>query len=367
MNRRNFAKYLALLMASGTTASDAADTSATIAVKRASRASTSSRRLIKPVALKHGDLVGLIAPSGVVDDTRIQKSVRNLESFGFKVKIGDNIRAARGGYAGTVAQRLADLHDMFLDNDVKAIWAAHGGSGGSGLLPHIQYDLIRRNPKILVGYSDITALHLAIYRRAGLVTFHGPVAESTPTDYSVTQMQAVLMSPRPQTEIFMSIENDRKAVEQSEFRLRTFKHGVAEGRLIGGNLSLVCALIGTPYAAEFENHLVFLEDIREPPYRLDRMLTQLQQSVGRRGERDGLKRAAGIMLGVFSRSNPTDSDPSLTRDEVLDDQFGSMPIPAVSGYSFGHIAHQFMLPMGVKARLDTASQTLTLLEPAVLD
>ena len=359
MNRRIFAKLMAGIMTGAATESLARPTIT-------QHDTRSSRRLIKPAMLKQGDLVALIAPSGVVDDTRLQKSVKNLESFGFKVKVSDNIRAARGGYAGTVAQRLADLHGMFLDKDVKAIWAAHGGSGGSALLPHIQYDVIRRNPKILVGYSDITALHLAIYRRAGMVTFHGPVAESTPTDYAVTQMQAVLMSPRPETEINMSVENDRRAATQPEFRLRTFRHGVAEGRLIGGNLSLVCALIGTPFAAEIENHLVFLEDIREPPYRIDRLLTQLQQSVGRRGERDGLKRAAGVMLGMFTRSNPTDSDPSLTRDEVLDDQFGRLPIPAVYGYSFGHIANQFTIPIGIRARLDTTSQTLTLLEAAVL-
>ena len=353
-----------------------ASASASASVRRADNAgktkanaaasAPASSRLIKPAMLKQGDLVGLIAPSGVLDDALIQRGVKNLESYGFKVKLSNNIRATRGGYAGTVAQRLDDLHGMFLDKDVKAIWAARGGSGCNALLPAIRYDLIRRNPKVLVGYSDITALHLAIYRHAGLVTFHGPVAESAPTDYAVTQMQAVLMSPRPQTEINMSVENDRRAATQPEFRLRTFRHGVAEGRLIGGNLSLVCALIGTPFAAEIENHLVFLEDIREPPYRIDRLLTQLQQSVGRRGERDGLKRAAGVMLGMFTRSNPTDSDPSLTRDEVLDDQFGRLPIPAVYGYSFGHIANQFTIPIGIRARLDTTSQTLTLLEAAVL-
>ena len=128
---------------------------------------------------------------------------------------------------------------------------------------------------------------------------------------------------------------------------------------------MLSALVGTPYAAEIENHLVFLEDIREPPYRIDRMLTQLQQSVGNRGERDGLKRAAGIMLGVFARSAATDGDASLTLNEVLEDNFGALPIPVVSGYSFGHIAHQFTIPVGVRARLDTASQTLTLLEAAV--
>lgn len=327
--------------------------------------SPSVRAIIKPKRPKSGDLVGLIAPSGVMDDALIEKGVKNLESYGFKVKVGNNIRAARGGYAGTVAQRLDDLHGMFLDKDVKAIWAARGGSGCSALLPSIRYDLIRANPKVLVGYSDITALHLAIYRKARLVTFHGPVAPSTPTDYTVSQMQAVLMSPRPQTEINMSVENEKKVTTQSEFALRTFRHGVAEGRLIGGNLSVLSALIGTPYAAEIENHLVFLEDVREPPYRIDRMLTQLQQSVGNRGERDGLKHAAGVMLGVFTRSRATDSDASLTLEEVLDDHFATLQIPAVCGYSFGHIAHQFTIPVGVRARLDTASQTLTLLEAAV--
>ena len=364
MNRRIFGKWLALAAASTAYAG-----CAEAAIARSGYAT--SRPIVKPRAIKPGDLVGLIAPSGVMDDATIEKGVKNLEAYGFKVKISENIRAARGGYAGTVAQRLSDLHGMFLDKDVKAIWAARGGSGCSALLPHIRYDLIRRNPKILVGYSDITALHLAIHRLAGLVTFHGPVAPSTPTDYAVAQMQAVLMTPRPQTEINMSVENERKVLSQSgqpgqpEFQLRTFRHGVAVGRLIGGNLSVLSALIGTPFAAELENHLVFLEDVREPPYRIDRMLTQLQQSVGKRGERDGLKHAAGIMLGVFSRIKATDNDASLTLDEVLDDQFGAMPIPAVYGYSFGHIANQFTIPIGINARLDTQSQTLALLEAAV--
>ena len=353
MNRRDFGRWLALSLTSVTTGAHAASPA------------TMARRLVKPAVLKQGDLVGLIAPGGVVDDTIIQKCVTNLESLDFKVKLSPNIRAARGGYAGTVQQRLDDLHGMFVDKEVKAIWTARGGSGCTGLLPGIRYDLVRKHAKILIGYSDITALHLALYRRAGLVTFHGPVAWSTPNDYAVSQMQAVLMNPRPQTEINMSVENERKASTQAEFALRTFRHGIAEGRLIGGNLSVLSALIGTPYAAEIENHLVFLEDVREPPYRIDRMLTQLQQSVGNRGERDGLKRAAGVMLGVFSRSRATDSDASLTANEVLDDHFSAIPIPAVAGYSFGHIAHQFTIPVGVRARLDTASQTLTLLEAAV--
>ena len=324
--------------------------------------------LIKPRMLRRGDMVGLIAPSGVVDDALIQRGVKNLESLGLVVKTGKNIRATNGKYAGSIAERLEDFHDMFLDREVNAVWAATGGSGGNLLLPHINYGLVRANPKIFVGYSDITAFHLALNRKAGLVTFHGPVASSEFTDYNVSQMMAVLMSPRRQTEINMSIENARKSIEDPDYALRTIKHGVAEGRLIGGNLSLINALIGTPYAAQIRNSLLFIEDINEAPYRMDRMLTQLQQSVGGLGRHDGLRHAAGIMVGVCRKIKQAEGDNSPTQSlaELLDHQLAGLPIPSVYGYSFGHIAHQFTLPIGVRARLNTEQQTLTLLEPAVI-
>jgi muramoyltetrapeptide carboxypeptidase len=326
-----------------------------------------TRPLIKPKMLRQGDLVGLIAPSGVMDDALLQRSVKNLEALGLKVKPGKNIRATNGKYAGTIAERLDDFHSMFRDRDVKAVWAATGGSGGNLLLPHINYGLLRANPKIFVGYSDITAFHLALNRIAGLVTFHGPVAASTLTDYNVSQLMAVLMSPRRQTEINMSIVNAKMSTDDPEYALRTIKPGIAEGRLIGGNLSLINALIGTPYAAEIRNSLLFLEDINEAPYRMDRMLTQLQQSVGGLGRHDGLRQAAGVIVGVCRKIKQADGDSSPTQSlaEFLDHQLGSLPIPSVYGYSFGHIANQFTLPIGVHARLDTGQQTLTLLEPAV--
>ena len=352
MNRRDFGKWLALV--AGATASTGA-----YAASSPRRTPLAKRPLIKPRALKPGAMVGLIAPSGVLSGATLQKGVSNLEALGFKVKLSPNLRAARGGYAGSVAQRLDDLHGMFLDRDVSAIWAARGGSGCSAMLPGIQYEMIRKHPKILVGYSDITALHLAIQRHAGLVTFHGPVAPSIPSDYALTQMLALLMEPRPKFEIQMSAENSGMAIEQPEFQLRTFRHGIAEGRLIGGNLSVLCALIGTPFAADIRKRLLFLEDVSEAPYRIDRMLTQLQQS-------HDMKTAAGIMLGVFRKCIATDGEPSLTLDEVIDDHFAASPVPSVYGYSFGHIQHQFTIPLGVKARLDTERRTLTLLETAVL-
>ncbi len=351
MNKRNFSR---LLIAAPAIAAWHLSLSVP-----ASAAASRTQSLIKPLRLKTGDLVGLIAPGGLVDDTLIEKCVKNLEAFGMRVKISANIRAARGGYAGTVSQRAEDLHAMFLDREVKAIWAARGGSGCIQLLPKINYSLIRNHPKILIGYSDITALLLAIYRHAGLITFHGPVASSTFSDYSSTHLQAVLMEPMPRLEIKMSAQNGEKALQEPQFAQRIVRDGVATGRLLGGNLSVLCAMIGTPYAAELSGALLFLEEIGEAPYRVDRMLMQLSQS-------GGLKNIAGTMLGVFQKSVATDGEASLTLAEVLDDHFAQLKTPSVYGFSFGHIAQQFTIPVGVRAHLDTPSATLTLLESAVL-
>ena len=166
------------------------------------------------------------------------------------------------------------------------------------------------------------------------------------------------MEPQREYTIHMSIENERQAAKKPQFALRTMHAGVAEGRLIGGNLATLCALIGTPYAADISRALLFLEEVSEAPYRIDRLLTQLDQSAG-------LQNAAGAILGVFQKAMAPDNDPSLTLDTVIDNHFAALNIPSVYGYSFGHIAQQFTLPVGVRARLDTRDQTLTLLEAAV--
>jgi muramoyltetrapeptide carboxypeptidase len=312
---------------------------------------------VKPPRLKPGDVVGLIAPGGVVNPAGVEKRVRNLESLGFKVRLGKNLLAAHGGFAGTTTQRLADFHAMFRDREVAGIWAARGGSGCNALLPLIDYELIRAHPKVLVGFSDITALHLALYRHAGLVTFHGPTAGSTFADFSVESLRAVLMEPRAGHVLRDAKENEARAADP-QFAPRTFRGGIAEGRLTGGNLSIVAALAGTPYAPETRGHLLFLEEVSEAPYRIDRMVTQLEQS--------GISaRAAGIVLGVFDKCVPPDDEPSLTLAETLEDHFGGSRVPAAYGFSFGHIAPQFTLPVGVRARFDADARTVTLLEAAV--
>jgi muramoyltetrapeptide carboxypeptidase len=248
---------------------------------------------------------------------------------------------------------------MFRDPEVKAIWCIRGGSGCISLLASLDYALIRAHPKILIGYSDITALHLAIHRHAGLVTFHGPVAGSGASDYSNTHMLAVLMDPQPSYTIAMAPENAERALAEPHFAVRTATHGQASGRLIGGNLSMVSALAGTPYAADFRKALLFIEEVNEAPYRIDRWMTQLDLAVG-------FRHAAGVMVGICDNCVPNDDELSLTLDETLALHLKPLRVPAVSGYSFGHIRNQFTLPMGIEARLDTLRQTVTLLESAVV-
>ena len=319
---------------------------------------SSAKKLIKPPRLRSGDLVGLIAPGGFTSERAIEKAVRNIEALGLRVKVGTYLRAVHGNYAGSVQQRLADLHAMFADPEVKMIWPIRGGSGCISLLASLDYGLIRRNPKILIGYSDITALHLAIHNKVGLVSFHGPVASSTMSDYSREHMMAVLTDPQPAYTIPMAPENARRALAQPHYGIRTITSGLATGALMGGNLSMVAALAGTPYAADFRASLLFLEEIDEAPYRIDRWMTQLDLSVG-------LAKAAGVMVGICENCAPEPGERSLTLDDTLGLHLKPLVIPAVTGYSIGHIRNQFTLPMGVHARLDTVAQTVTLLEAAV--
>jgi muramoyltetrapeptide carboxypeptidase len=317
-----------------------------------------ARPLVKPARLRDGDWAALVAPGGAMEDEHIEKSVRNLESLGLRVKLGANVRLRRGNYAGFPAQQADDLHAMFRDREVKAIWAGRGGSGGSALLPLIDYRLIRANPKIVVGFSDVTALHLAILRGAGLVTFHGPAAISTWSDYSREHLVAAVMEPRPSHTIEAAAENRRNAASQPEFAERVLRPGTAVGPLVGGNLAVLTALVGTPYAAQMRGRIVFLEEINEAPYRVNRMLTQLVQS-------GDLRVAAAVMLGVFIKCGPPPGEASLTLEETLVDLIEPLRVPAAYGFSFGHIAHHFTIPLGIRARVDSAERTLTWLEPAV--
>lgn len=328
-------------------------------IARAAPAPRPPRPLLRPPRLKAGDWAGLVAPGGAMEDRHIEKSVRNLESLGLKVRLGDNVRLKRGNYGGTPLQQAQDLHAMFADREVKAIWAGRGGSGGSAVLPLVDWRLVRANPKIVCGYSDVTALHLALQAKAGLASFHAPQAISTWSDYSREHLVAAIMEAKAPRTIEASAENRRRGATSAEYAERTIREGVAEGPLTGGNLAVLSALVGTPYAARMKGALVFLEEINEAPYRVNRMLTQLVQS----GDLTG---AAGVMLGVFIKCGPpADGEPSLTLEETLVDKVDPLGVPAAYGLSFGHISHQFTLPLGIRARFDATARTVTMLEAAV--
>ena len=314
---------------------------------------------IKPPALKRGDLVALFNPSGFADDALIQRATGNLERLGLRVMHSKYLRASRGNTAGTIGQRLTDLHTLFENREVRALWAARGGSGTAQLLPYVDYALIARNPKIVIGYSDLTSLLLAIYAKTGLVTFHGPVGSSGFTPFTVAHLEATLIEGRALYAMTTADEHAKRAATEPNFVQRVLRGGTAEGTLMGGNLSVLSSLVGTPYLPDMNKSLLFLEEISEAPYRVERMLTQLAQS-------GLLDNASAAMLGVFVKGDVPGGEESLTLTQALDDDFASRPIPSAYGLSFGHIASQWVLPIGVRARFNADTKSLTLLETAVI-
>lgn len=321
------------------------------------RKDSNNKKLIKPKRLTKGDTVGVIAPASSLSAADFDKALQNLADLGFKTKVGKYARGRNGFLAGTDKERLEDLHWAFSDKEIDAVWCVRGGYGVSRLLPDVDFKLIKKNPKIFIGYSDITALHLAISQNCGLVTFHGPVAASTYSDYPKKHVVNVLMNPSAPYKIELSPDNQAK--ESNLFKTEVITKGKARGKLIGGNLSLLTALAGTPFGLQnVKGKILFTEDVGEQPYRVDRMLTQLMQSVD-------LRSLAGIALGVFEDCNPKDPN-SQSLIEVVKDRLGNLGIPIIYGLSFGHIRDQFTLPVGIEAELDTENATMTFLETGVV-
>lgn len=314
------------------------------------------KKRIKPNRLKKGDTIGLVAPGSSVTEEKLEKAIKNLENLGFNVHHTKNILAKRGYLAGTDEQRLHDIHFMFNNPKVDGIWCIRGGYGCSRILTNIDYTAIRKNPKPLIGFSDITALLQAIYCETGLIGFHGPVAVSEFTDYTIQQFQSILMEPKSPFQIKNAPEN--KENENNTFHTKVIKSGKARGQIAGGNLSMIAALAGTKYQLNAKNKIVFLEDIGERPYRIDRMLTQLLQT-------SNLNEAAGIALGIFDDCEAKEGTDSLTLMETFEDRLGNLGIPVIYGLSFGHIDNQFTFPIGLEVELSTENQMITLLESAV--
>jgi len=317
--------------------------------------------LIRPKALRAGDTVGVITPSTpVTDPDRLALVTRTLNFFGLHAKVGKNVGRHSVDFAASVDERLDDLHSMFRDKDVSAVFALRGGYGCGQLLDRVDYDLIRRNTKIFLGFSDITALHLAIHKRARLVTFHGPVITSSFTEYTQQYFRKALFETQPLGKLTNPPEDNELRPKHA---LRTIRRGTATGPLIGGNLSLITATMGTPFEIETRGAIFFIEDVGEEAYRVDRMLTQLRLA----GKFD---EAAGVIFGECDGCGPGDYKPSFatpyTLGEVVDNILGKLKVPVLSGLTIGHTSDQLTLPLGVAATLDADNGTLEIKEAGVV-
>jgi muramoyltetrapeptide carboxypeptidase len=319
-----------------------------------------------PRALRPGMTVALVAPSspsGIAEGNEIAAEV--VESLGFKARLFPHVKDATNYLAGTDENRAQDVNAAFADPSVDAIFCVRGGYGASRLLPLLDYETIRKNPKVFTGYSDITALLNAIHRLTGLVTFHGPVGGERQSDYTLSGFKKVLTRAEAAGRVaepppFQASEG-QVDVENRVYRLAP---GKAKGRLVGGNISVFSTLVGTPFEPELKGRILFLEEVGEEPYRIDRWLTQFLLT----GKLSGL---AGVALGKFHDCGPRDYKPSFsglgtwTWQEVCKDRLGKLGIPVVANLVFGHVADKATLPLGVMAELDGDTGTLSLLEPAV--
>ncbi len=330
---------------------------ATAASPAAPTTALASPRTLRPPRLKAGDTIGLVSPSQArYERTPFAIAAENLQALGFKVKEGKALRARNGYFAGTDAERAGDLNAMFADPEVNGIISMSGGAGATRILHMLDYDQIRRQPKCLVGFSDITALLNAIQARTGLVTFHGQMAASDWNEFSLDYFRRVLIQAEPVT--FKNPAERGTVLTQVTDRIQTLRGGRARGRLLGGNLSVLNTLLGTPYLPDFRGAILFIEDVDEYIYRVDRMLAHLRAA-------GVLSQLAGVVVGQFVDCKPGEGYGRLALEEVFDDYFKPLNIPVYSGAMIGHIKRKFTVPVGLEAEIDADAGTLTLLQPAV--
>lgn len=319
---------------------------------------TNNNKIIKPPILKKGDKVGMVAPaSNAYEPEEIVIAKETMEQYGFEVELSKHIDAQNGYLAGTDQQRAEDINTMFRRSDIKGIMTFSGGYGCSRILPLLDYGAIRKNPKVIIGHSDITALLLGIHSQTGLITFHGSSGLTGVGEYAIASFKNTIMTRKPIGQVAKPPNSNRNN------RLITITDGKATGQLIGGNLTLVTNLLGTPYEPDTRGKILFLEDIGEEPYRIDRMLTQLWLA----GKFD---QAAGIALGHFVDCVPKEYQASfyqtISLENILRDRFSGLGKPTLYNLMFGHVAENAVLPIGAIATLDATAKTLTINEGVVI-
>ncbi len=324
--------------------------------------SNAELNLIKPKALKPGDTIGIVAPaSNVYELEDIAMGREIVEALGFKTVVGKNVSAQYGYLAGKDADRAADLNEMFRRGDVDGIICLRGGWGSMRILPMLDYEMMRKNPKVLMGYSDITSLLLAVYKHAGIVTFHGPVVLSTFNDYTMEYLAKAIFTPAP----IGAVKNPSlKAGEKVEKENRILKlgKGKASGVLVGGNLSLLVSTLGTPFEVDLKDKILFIEEIGEEPYKIDRMLTHLWLT-------GKLQEVAGIVIGKLTDCVPNEYKPAFTQtlslEEILRTRIEPLNVPSLYGLMIGHIKDKITVLVGVRATLDADAGAFSSGESAV--
>lgn len=312
------------------------------------KAAPGSNQKIKPKALKAGDTLGLVAPASPIYESSVfDEMLTNLEELGFNLKLGKYVRSQRGYLAGTDQQRADDLMNMFRDPEVDGVMCIRGGWGCNRILPLLDFDVFRNNPKAFCGFSDITSLHMAMYEKSDLITFHGPVGKSKWNEFTTHAFKQIIWKG----------ETPGFEIPEGDTRNFVINPGTIEGKLLGGNLSVLVAMVGSDYLPSFENAVLYLEDIGESVYRIDRMLTQLKLA-------GILNQISGFVFGKCTDCEAGDN--SLTLQEVFDDHIKPLVIPAFYGAMISHEDDNITLPVGLNARIDATKKTIHVLEPAVV-
>lgn len=297
--------------------------------------------------LNPGNKVGLITPAGFINEEMLNKAIQNISSLGLKPIYYNSVLEKTAYLAGTDQSRLNELHSMYENENIKAIVCVRGGYGVTRIIDKINYDLIKKNPKLLIGYSDITALIAAIYKKTGIIGFHGIVGAGDFTKFTEDNFRHLFFSNSNEVNIriFGNHKKNAYVINKGDF----------EGELSGGNLAVICSLTGTPFEPDWNNKIVFLEDVGEAPYKIDRMLTQLISG----GKFNNVN---GIIFGKFRDCEPeeTESENSFSLKKVISERIKPLNIPAVYGFSFGHIKNKVIFPVGIKAFFNTETFSLSL-------
>ena len=330
-----------------------------LAASMAIPAAASGGSLRKPARLKRGDVVGLIEPAGFSDNlVQVEQVKATIVGMGLVPKVGRNVAARYGYLAGTDRQRADDLNAMYADPEVRAVFAIRGGWGCARMLPLIDWPTVRANPKLLIGFSDITALHLAFAAEAGFPTIHGPNAANSWQKTSWDSFWSLAFAGATPTFRNPDIAG-LDPIGQERWRTTTIRPGRASGTLIGGNLSVLSALVGTRWLPSFEGAILFLEDRGEAEYRIDRMMTQLALA-------GILAKVAGVVFGQCTRCASDVPDyAGFTVPQILQQHLAPLGVPAFHGANIGHIGDQLSLPVGVRAEIDAADGSIRVLEAVV--